>query len=83
MIYKIEFLPIAARQYRKLPVRVKSRIFVELETIGENPYLGKCLKGEYEDKMSYRVGDYRIVYKILKSERVVEIHKIGHRREVY
>lgn len=83
MVCKIEFLPIAARQYRKLPVRVKSRILVELETIGENPYLGKWLKGEYEGKMSYRVGGYRIVYKILKSKKVVEIHKIGHRREVY
>ncbi|MQY53026.1 MAG: type II toxin-antitoxin system RelE/ParE family toxin [Firmicutes bacterium] len=83
MVCKIEFLPIAARQYRKLPVRVKSRILVELETIGENPYLGKRLKGEYEGKMSYRVGGYRIVYKILKSKKVVEIHKIGHRREVY
>lgn len=83
MLYKIEFLPIAARQYKKLPERIKSRIFIELETIGKNPYIGKYLKGEFNDRMAYRVSDYRIVYKILKGKKIVEIHKIGHRAEVY
>jgi mRNA interferase RelE/StbE len=30
-----------------------------------------------------RQGDYRILYTVLDSEVIVEIVKVGHRREVY
>ncbi|MEK7327866.1 MAG: type II toxin-antitoxin system RelE/ParE family toxin [Chloroflexota bacterium] len=28
-------------------------------------------------------GDYRIIYEIIRKEKVVIIHSIGHRREIY
>ncbi len=30
-----------------------------------------------------RVGDYRIVYSVVASALVVEVVRVGHRREVY
>ena len=35
------------------------------------------------DKRRYRVGDYRIIYRPLPSVLLVEVVRIGHRREVY
>jgi mRNA-degrading endonuclease RelE of RelBE toxin-antitoxin system len=29
------------------------------------------------------VGDYRAIYKVLHEERVLTIHAIGHRSEIY
>lgn len=29
------------------------------------------------------VGDYRILYQVLEEEKVILIHAVGHRREVY
>jgi mRNA interferase RelE/StbE len=36
-----------------------------------------------EDRYRLRQGDYRVVYAIDDDRRIVEIVKIGHRREVY
>jgi mRNA interferase RelE/StbE len=41
------------------------------------------LKGRFAGHLRYRVGDYRIVYHILDSERLVVVVVIGHRRDVY
>jgi mRNA interferase RelE/StbE len=30
-----------------------------------------------------RVGDYRVIYRVIKSENLIVIHRIGLRREVY
>ena len=30
-----------------------------------------------------RVGDYRVLYEVLHGERLIVIHAIGHRREIY
>jgi mRNA interferase RelE/StbE len=36
-----------------------------------------------EDRYRLRQGDYRVIYAIDDDRRIVEIVKIGHRREVY
>ena len=45
--------------------------------------IGKALTGDHAGNWRYRVGDYRILARIL--DDVVEIHviEIGHRRNVY
>ena len=35
------------------------------------------------DRYQLRQGDYRVVYAVDDEERIVEIFKVGHRREVY
>jgi mRNA-degrading endonuclease RelE of RelBE toxin-antitoxin system len=37
----------------------------------------------YQASTQFRVGDYRIIYKVYKNENLMVIHRIGHRREVY
>ena len=48
-----------------------------------NPYQGKALRGEFTGKYSYRLGSYRIIYKLRKGELLVIIIDIGHRRDIY
>jgi mRNA interferase RelE/StbE len=31
----------------------------------------------------FRIGDYRVVYEILYAEKMIVIHQIGHRSEIY
>ena len=47
----------------------------------KNPEKGKPLKGTYKGLNSYRIGDYRIIYTVIKD--IVLILKIGHRKEIY
>lgn len=42
-----------------------------------------ALKGDLAGFFRLRVGDYRVIYEILHDERVIVVHLIGHRREVY
>ncbi len=82
--YKIHIVPKVQKQIDSLPEKVKSRIiYVIMEILGTNPYLGKPLKAELRGLYSYRVADYRIIYSILKLELIIQIIKVMHRREVY
>jgi mRNA interferase RelE/StbE len=44
---------------------------------------GSALKGEFEGLRRLRLGPYRVVYKWQRSELVILVVRIGHRREVY
>jgi mRNA interferase RelE/StbE len=53
--------------------------------LAENPRPAgvKKLKGNNEDLYRIRSGDYRVVYSIEDEIRVVDIRKIGHRKDIY
>ena len=43
----------------------------------------KALKGKHKGKFTLKMNDYRALYSVDKSERVVTVHQIGHRSKVY
>ena len=82
--YAIIIAPIAKKQIDGLPPGIKSRIGVVLSTvIARNPFIGKALKADLKGLYSYRLGDYRIIYSIVRHKLIVQIVKVMHRREVY
>jgi len=81
--YAIVFAPRAKKEINWLPQKIKNRIANTLEILAFNPYSGKALKGELKGLFSYRIGDYRIIYDIVRQKLIIEIIKVMHRREVY
>ena len=65
---------------RTVRVRIVSRIQRLAQT--PRPHGSQKLAGE-EERYRIRQGAYRIVYSVDDERQVVEIVKIGHRREVY
>lgn len=51
--------------------------------VNPRPVGCKKLKGEKEYLWRVRVGDYRIIYKIEDVVKVIEIRKVGHRKNIY
>jgi mRNA interferase RelE/StbE len=50
----------------------------------DNPYrVGKRLRFELDGYYSARRGQYRVIYRILEDEVVVEVVKISHRSDAY
>jgi mRNA interferase RelE/StbE len=49
-----------------------------LDDIRPEPY-----KGDLAGLYKFRVGDYRVIYQILHDEKVIVIHQVGHRSEIY
>jgi mRNA interferase RelE/StbE len=82
--YRVELLPSAAKELASLPREVQRRLARRIDLLAENPRPqgSKMLHGP--DKLvRSRVGDYRILYRIEATRRVVSIVKIGHRASVY
>mgnify|MGYP001567447826 CR=1 FL=1 len=82
-MYKIRLSPEAKSQLKKLKIIHKDAIASVIEDLKEDPYLGKPLGRELSRRYSYRVGVYRVIYKIIKEDSVVEVLSAGHRSVVY
>ena len=54
-----------------------------LAHLGREPRAGKPLSGKLSGIWSLRRGDYRVLYRIDDDASLVEIARVGHRREVY
>ena len=91
MIYKVEFLPEAAREFEALDGSLKRIAAKQIEKIAEKPELGAPLGNRlgidlsgYRKRYFGRKG-YRIVYEIQRGKLVVLIVGIGRRdkAEIY
>ncbi len=82
--YSIEVKPLARKELEALPDPVLSRIVRKLESLADNPRPAGCkkLKG-YREQWRVRIGDWRVVYLIDETKKLVSILRIAHRREVY
>ena len=81
--YSLRIKRSAERELRRLPSRDVERIVRVIGLLAENPRPPGGQKLATGDGYRIRQGNYRIVYTVDDEERVVEIYKIGHRREVY
>lgn len=74
----------AEKELKKIPVDDLRRVVERIHSLTQQPRPAGCekLSGETE-RYRVRQGDYRIVYGIDDAALLVEIFKIGHRREVY
>ena len=56
---------------------------VESHLVKDPMNLGKPLSGNFSGFYSYRIGDYRVIYQIIRDELVIEVIIVGHRKDVY
>jgi len=83
MRYKIEIVPSAERQFRKIPSIIQGRITPKILSLENNPRPFGNQKLRDTSYYRLRIGDYRIIYAVNDETRMVKILDIGHRREVY
>ena len=84
MSYEVQILPKAARQIKALSVEVRQDISIAIQSLASEPRPNgvKKLLGE-KDIYRVRVGNYRVLYRIVDKVLVVVVVSVGHRREVY
>ncbi len=84
--YQVIFTPEAQADLRRIASAIRARLLDKLEWMGENAELiqHQALQGdEWKGCFKYRVGDYRIVYRLDHPTTKLTVLKTGHRREVY
>jgi mRNA interferase RelE/StbE len=67
----------------KIDKKSRKRLMLAIELIIDNPKKGKRMTGHLKGKLSWRVGEYRIIYQIIEERLHISIVKIGLRKEVY
>jgi len=68
---------------RNLHPLIKEDIRSALHFLVKKPNIGKALKEELYDLRSYRVKRYRVVYRVVAPEKIIEIIAIGPRKNIY
>ena len=43
----------------------------------------EVLSGPLHGLLKFRVGDYRVAYTVDRTARVLRVHMVGHRRDIY
>ena len=84
--FQVKFDSGAARDLRKLRQKVTVIIPSIIKTINslpDDPYKGKPLKGNKSGCYPCRIGNYRIIYEIYQVEKTVHIIRMGNRKEIY
>ena len=68
-------------QIRRLPPDLKRQVREAIDDVLKNPEAGKSLSEDLAGYRSYRIGRYRLVYRI-ESDRLV-LEAIGPRSDIY
>jgi len=71
-----------AERIRGLHPDIKRRVRAALKTLLSDPSVGKSLKDELNGLKSFRVGRFRIIYRV-PSDPVIEIVAVVPRRVIY
>lgn len=82
MQYKLRLADDLVDFIRGTHPELKRKIKSALKYILSDPYSGKSLREEFQGLSSYRVGRFRIIYRIAENH-IIEIVAIGPRRIIY
>ncbi len=82
--YRVDIARRVVKALSRLPRREQQRIRAAIDLLAEQPRPPGCtaLVGE-PHAYRVRVGDCRIVYEVSDDRLVVQVVRIGHRRDVY
>ncbi len=82
--YKVVWKSSATKELRKLPSNVIIRILDTVDKFSEDPFPSGIRK-LHGSNHTYRarIGDYRIIYSVRTSILIVEIVRVGHRKNIY
>lgn len=84
MAYRITLKASAQKELEKIQKALREKIIVAINGLAEEPRPTGCKKlVNFDNHFRIRVGEYRIIYKIFDKELIVDVIKVGHRKDVY
>ena len=86
VMYKVKLSESAIKFYSKCDKNVAKKLNRCFETLKIDPYSSnnvKKLTGDLKDYFRFRLGDYRVIYKIDEATKQVVIRTIEHRSNIY
>ena len=82
--FEIQWRSSTRKDLRRIPREEVSRIIAAVAKLADEPLPHGSEKLTSSDHTyRVRVGDYRIVYELLRATSTVEIQRVRHRKDVY
>ncbi len=81
--YSIRFKTSPQKQLQNIPVRDAVKIVDRIKRLAQQPRPPDSSKLAGGERYRIRQGDYRAIYSVDDSAKIVMVVKIAHRREVY
>ena len=74
----------AQKDLDRLPNKIVTKIGLEIRRLSINPFPTNSKKLQFRDATyRVRVGDYRAIYELDASNKMISIIKIRHRKDIY
>jgi mRNA interferase RelE/StbE len=82
--YRLLIKPSAVKEIEAIPLkRERQRVIEAISKLAEDPRPSGSEKISGQDKYRVRQGRYRILYTIEDQDLLVQVVKVGHRKDVY
>ena len=81
-MHKIRIPDDVASLLRSLHPNLKKKTRAALRILSTDPYVGKPLRDDLEGLKSYRIGRFRIIYRV-SAKKQIEVVAIGPRKRIY
>ncbi len=82
--YQIEWRPSTRKDLRRIAPSMVARIIQAVENLATTPFPPGSVKLTGSDTAwRIRIADYRVIYQVLNDRLVIEVVKVGHRRDIY
>ena len=82
--YDVTFARSARKDLERLSEPLRSRVFRRIDLLASDPRPSGCRKlAGAADLWRIRVGDYRVVYSVDDSRRIVDVSAVRHRSDIY
>ena len=82
--YQIRWKRSASKELKTLPKNTVRRILDAVEDLSSTPYPRGVIKlAGSQHTYRLRTGNYRVIYTVESDVLIIEIVRVGHRRDVY
>ena len=82
--FRIEWRKSTKKDLRRIASGDVLRIIAAVESLSQDPFpSGHTKLSGSERAYRIRVGDYRIIYEVFAGVLLIEVVRVGHRRDVY
>ena len=84
-MYSLNFTPQGEASFASVDKAISQQILNKLKWLIQNidNVNHKKLRRDLAGLYKLRIGDWRVIYEINQTARIVTIHKVGHRRDIY
>ncbi len=84
-MYKVRYHSEADKDLEKLDELIRKRIIAKVHWLAKNveKLRPEMLGGGYKGLYKLRIGDWRVIYEIRYSQKLLVVYTVGHGKEIY